>query len=312
MATEEHLKLSEKIKAVHKSLREKTKKNGPNRAWIDHLKSKATLQTYADAMKELAINHWESNDLKAVNRNAQQRNRIIWSVDYCKNYFFKIELINALRNREFRILKELEIDTDGDIESCSTSIVKINDEKIKLLDVGSCYNPFSKFTDFDVVAIDIAPAVTDVIECDFLNVQINSKANTQHHDANSKKISEMFEETFDAVVFSLLLEYLPTSEQRICCCQKAYQLLKTEGLLIIITPDSKHVGANAKLMKTWRYALALMGFGRIKYEKLEHISCMAFRKCINAEVSKRWARIHKESYMDFKIEIPQDFNAMDA
>ena len=31
--------------------------------------------------------------------------------------------------------------------------------KLVLLDVGSCYNPFSQFDEFSVTAIDIAPAV---------------------------------------------------------------------------------------------------------------------------------------------------------
>lgn len=30
---------------------------------------------------------------------------------------------------------------------------------LKLLDVGSCYNPFAAFDQFEVVAVDIAPAV---------------------------------------------------------------------------------------------------------------------------------------------------------
>jgi 25S rRNA (adenine2142-N1)-methyltransferase len=36
--------------------------------------------------------------------------------------------------------------------------------KIRLLDVGSCYDPFQQFDEFTVVAIDISPAV-EVILC---------------------------------------------------------------------------------------------------------------------------------------------------
>jgi hypothetical protein len=36
--------------------------------------------------------------------------------------------------------------------------------KIRLLDVGSCYDPFRQFDDFTVVAIDISPAV-EVFQC---------------------------------------------------------------------------------------------------------------------------------------------------
>lgn len=314
MATEEHLKLSHEIKTVHKHLRDKTKKYGAKCAWLDHLKSKTKLKSYATAMMELATNHWEPNDQKATTQNSrrspqqQQRSRIMWSVDYCREYFQQTKTITALRDREVRLLNELKAET-ATIEMKFEQ--RMAEEKIKLLDVGSCYNPFSKFEQFEVTAIDIAPATDAVIECDFLNVDIDeggSEAGISFVN-NDNKLTSLRANTYDAVVFSLLLEYMPASEQRICCCEKAYRLLKTEGILIIITPDSKHVGANAKLMKTWRYALALMGFSRVKYEKLEHITCMVFRKCIDDEVGKRWARLHKEPYMDYKIEIPQDFTA---
>lgn len=304
MATEEHLKLSHEIKTVHKHLRDKTKKYGAKQAWLEHLKSRSKLMSYATAMMELATNHWEPNDQIAVmqaSHRQQQRSRIMWSVNYCRDYFQQTELQTSLRNRELRILNELKVDT-ASIEKGFA--IRTANQKIELLDVGSCYNPFSKFDEFEVTAIDIAPAVEDVFECDFLNVEVTNE--THSIDGDKYKLTELNECAYDVIVFSLLLEYMPASEQRICCCEKAYRLLRNEGILIIITPDSKHVGANAKLMKTWRYALALMGFGRIKYEKLEHITCMVFRKCVSDEVSKRWARMHKEPYMDYKIEIPQD------
>lgn len=311
MATEEHLKLSHEIKNVHKQLRDKTKKMGAQHAWLEHLKSKSKLKSYATAMMELATNYWEPNDQKAATQNPrrqqqQQRSRIMWSVNYCREYFQQTGTITALREREMRLMNELKVLTPA-IEM-GFEMRPVGD-KITLLDVGSCYNPFSRFEEFEVTALDIAPAREDVIECDFLNVEVN--AGNMDSDASpvdtADKLTSLRENTYDAIVFSLLLEYMPASEQRICCCEKAYRLLKNEGILIIITPDSKHVGANAKLMKTWRYALALMGFSRVKYEKLEHITCMVFRKCISDEVGKRWARLHKAPYMDYKIEIPQDF-----
>lgn len=299
------MKLSHEIKTVHKHLRDKTKKFGAKHAWLEHLKSKSKLNNYATAMMELATNHWEQNDQKVAQQNSRSersRSRIMWSVNYCREYFLQTKTITALREREGRLLTEL---SEGSSPIKMEFESRKEDEKIKLLDVGSCYNPFSKFDEFDVTAIDIAPAIDDVIECDFLSVKvIESKPSTED---DKSKLTALIANTYDVIVFSLLLEYMPASEQRICCCEKAYRLLKNEGILIVITPDSKHVGANAKLMKTWRYALALMGFNRVKYEKLEHITCMVFRKCISDNIGKRWARLHKEPYMDYKIEIPQDF-----
>lgn len=310
MASEEHLKLSGEIKTLHKTLRDATRKIGRTKAWTEHLQSKAKLASYAKAMKQLAVEHWEANNLKAA-KHSTHRSRIDWAIAYCRQYFHDGTTIANLRAREQRLLAELDIPSAA--AEPSTSPVTDHGEQIRLLDVGSCYNPFEKCSDFQVCAIDIAPATDSVYECDFLNVELCASTDRlrQVSDSEPNKISALAANAFDVIVFSLLLEYLPTSEQRVKCCEKAYKLLRTEGVLLIITPDSKHCGANARLMKTWRYTLSLMGFNRIKFEKLEHITCMAFRKCSRPEIGERWARMHKEEYMEYCIEIPQDSNASD-
>ncbi|KAG7211586.1 hypothetical protein KM043_010842 [Ampulex compressa] len=112
-------------------------------------------------------------------------------------------------------------------------------------------------------------------------------------------------------------EYLPCPKQRFICCKKAYDLLKNGGVLIVISPDSKHVGANAKFMKSWRYVLSKLGFMRIKYEKMRHIHCMMYRKCTVKEVALRWAELQdlpKDDplyQVEDKIYIPQDFQKTD-
>lgn len=309
-ASEEHLKLSSEIKSLHSTLRQNTRKLGAKRAWHEHLQAKSKLQSYAHAMKELAVNHWDASDQKQAANSSkfQERSRITWTVNYCREYFLKSDLINKIRQRELRILDELKIDCTEINRMISKWQVPV--EKVKLLDVGSCYNPFKPFDEFEVTAVDIAPAIEDVFECDFLNVALGDSAVMTSEDKQPRNITQLEIKSFDVIVFSLLLEYLPTSEQRLACCEKAGKLLRDEGLLCIITPDSKHLGANAKLMKTWRYALAQIGLSRIKIEKLEHITCMVFRKCLDPEICLRWSRMHKEPYMEYVMEIPQDFNAI--
>ena len=43
--------------------------------------------------------------------------------------------------------------------------------KIRLLDVGSCYNPFQAFSEFSAVGIDICPAV-NVCVCCFCDITL--------------------------------------------------------------------------------------------------------------------------------------------
>ncbi len=307
MATKEHLILSDQIKRVHKNLRKRTKKFGAETAWMEHIKNQNQLNSYSKAMKELATSFWDSN-LKVNDMTSE--NRIEWSVNFCLNYFHDNKIRNYNRDRERRI-HELILEDPVHVELPTTSEENFT-QNIRLLDVGSCYNPFKKYEqnqNFTVTAIDISPACPDVHRCDFLNAPVFEHGHVERDPSVSASADFSFTScSYDVVIFSLLLEYMPTSEQRLNCCRKAYEILDSEGILIIITPDSKHIGANAKFMKNWRYTLALMGFSRIKYEKLVHITCMVFRKALYKEVTIRWANIHKEDYMTNDLFIPQDFN----
>lgn len=301
MASEEHLKLSSLIKDVHRQLRDDTLELGETFAWSQHLQLKHRLQIYSQAMQSLATTYWNTNTAVRNTNEAnhgKEHNRIEWAVKFCLDYFgAELLPLKYQRDRELRILSLMNTSLDqGVYDSWQSNL----NGRLKLLDVGSCYNPFLQYDEFDVTAIDIAPANPEVIECDFLSA-------TVYADSTASTGSVILQTaSYDIVVFSMLLEYMPTSGQRMVCCQKAYDLLRPEGVLIVITPDSKHEGANARLMKNWRYTLACMGFSRIKIEKMEHITCMAFRKAISKEVAQRWAKLHYEEWMVEAIQIPQD------
>ncbi|XP_055639289.1 S-adenosylmethionine sensor upstream of mTORC1 [Toxorhynchites rutilus septentrionalis] len=293
MASEEQLALSNMIKAVHQSLRDLSKCSDPSQVWEQHVRNQKELDRYATAMFKLATSHW---DKTMETTNKKENCRIQWVMNACRNYFFTRNLA-IYRDKDERVMKEM-----NENYVCSEEPYPI--EKIKLLDVGSCYNPFADFPEADVTAIDIAPATDTVMYCDFLTIPL--KETPPFHSNN--RVEGLPPMYFDAVVFSLMLEYIPTSGQRMHCCQKAYDVLKPEGLLLIVTPDSCHQGANAKLMKNWRYSLGLLGFARVKIEKLQHITCMAFRKCLVKEVSQQWCAANQEDYMEPALYIPQDFN----
>ena len=108
-------------------------------------------------------------------------------------------------------------------------------------------------------------------------------------------------ELFHVIVFSLLLSYFPSAIQRWECCRKAYQLLRPNGLLLIITPDSSHQNKNAAMMKSWKNGIESLGFVRWKYEKQTHLHCMAFRKVAPCHSCNRGNGDAEMMY------IPQDF-----
>ncbi|KAK2588838.1 hypothetical protein KPH14_001708 [Odynerus spinipes] len=299
MATEEHKRLANIVKQVHAVLRKECEEYGAETAWRRHLTRNDILQKYVASMKDLATTHWKGNNTDSLSGTYC---RIEWIKSQCKEYFFNGGK-EKYSDREFGIkakMGELSIDNTNKSTSltseqnCYTNKVLSNETnekftKVSVLDVGSCYNPFETETTFDVTAIDLVAAPPTVLQCDFLNINIGKE---KILSIDKTQILQLPEESFDVVVFSLLLEYMPCPEQRYLCCSKAYSLLKKNGILFIISPDSKHVGANVKLIKSWR-------------------------KCIYKEVALRWAKMQTFVQDDVlyqsenKIFIPQDFKTVE-
>ncbi|XP_026761536.2 S-adenosylmethionine sensor upstream of mTORC1 [Galleria mellonella] len=288
MASEEHKEIAEFLKNVHLSLRKSSAKIGAEKAWLEHCKNQDILKTYAHYMEKLATIHWQASSNSAL---TDATSRITWSADVCFDYFISKSFMKY-RHKEHEIAEKLNIPFN--MEESFTY-------PMKLIDVGSCYNPFKIYDFFDVLAIDLYPANDSVQQCDFLHVSIGNTVSI-----NNNKVKQLKEDYFEVVTFCFLLEYIPSSKLRIKACENAYKLLKPGGLLIINTPDSKHVGANYKIMKCWRYTLSCIGFTRIKYEKSKHMHSMAFRKALCKDTAVRWAKIYKEPYMEYVIHIPQD------
>lgn len=300
MASTEQKELANYIKSVHHSLRVESKKRGVKEAWQMHCKQKDVLEKYAKAMQQLATGFWKTDD--------NSESRINWIIIHCKKYFLEGG-IAVEREKEWRKSNRIFGMENSDAYIGHTT----SPDKIYLLDVGSCYNPFGKFSLFEVFAIDLTPACSDVLQCDFINAEVCA-CSVDYNIEEHIKIKHIPQNMFNVVVFSLLLEYIPSPFERFVCCKKAYQCLKPEGLLFIVTPDSKHATANASLMKQWRITLAHLGFCRIYYEKLPHIHCMAFRKDINARVMEMWAdnmatkfsKVTNEINPGYSLAIPQD------
>lgn len=237
----------------------------PEEQWREHLADTHTLTTYSRAMHALATGPWATKQGEC--------DRIQWCVDRCDEYY-KLEVQKLLLKDRRRLshgmatLLPLEL-IPGSEEGVASLVQELNSRKWKLLDVGSCYNPFAAYPQFDVTAIDISPATDAVHKCDFLTAPISP------HPSSHAEIEAV---AYDVVIFSLLLSYFPSPKQRLKCCQNAHKLLRTHGLLLIITPDSSHQNRHAALMKGWKEAIEAIGFHRWRYEKSTHLHCMAFRK----------------------------------
>jgi len=196
-----------------------------------------------------------------------------------------------------------------------TTVDNPHGTRIKLLDVGSCYNPIGRSSNtdvFDVTALDLYPADPSVYQCDFLNIAIGdhdsqpqiipaqqSETNTDSvlpQGRDKQRLASLPKGSFDVVTMSLVLNYLPSPEQRLTMIRNARALLRTPpvpvlgpsgeiinsphsgGLLLIAEKESifgslesciETVGQNKMaLLSSWKQAIINEGFSLVKYQVL--------------------------------------------
>ena len=128
--------------------------------WSEHVRKDSLLQRYSHSMHLLATSVWPPRQLDVTDDGAGD-DRIAWCTEVCKEYFLDGRLAKLLQKdlRRLEFKREtvahpllLPQDPQQFIESTFP-------KPWSLLDVGSCYNPFSKHSDlFTVTALDIAPA----------------------------------------------------------------------------------------------------------------------------------------------------------
>lgn len=261
MTREDQQELVAVIRGVHEKLRLDYQTNGDgDQVWRDHCQDRETRRKYAESMLQLATTVWPYKD------------RIEWCYQTLRSYFFEGGLEHSLR----RHYRKMGLPcSDCDLEQARRQLA-LTSGKVRLLDVGSCYNPFGTYDDIDALAVDLTPATKDVVECDFLKLRV--VPGPVEVNKLATPLEALQEGSFEVVIFCLVLEYLPSCAQRWSFCRKAAALLRPNGLLFIVTPDSKHQQRNAAMIASWRKALEHIGLLRIRYEKRQHLHCMAFRK----------------------------------
>ncbi|XP_019748884.1 S-adenosylmethionine sensor upstream of mTORC1 isoform X2 [Hippocampus comes] len=250
----EQEKLSGVVKNVHRKLRRKYREVGDfDKIWREHCEDEQTLSEYAVAMKNLADNHW------AV--NCEKEGRIDWCHSVCQEYFRDGGMKRMLEKDEKSASFSAGLTEASASGRPSSSIQRPGAHmgKIRLLDVGSCFNPFKKFDEFLTVGIDIVPAVELQRPLQLTGDAVEAFLRHLHNP-----IDALPGQLFHVVVFSLLLSYFPSPYQRWICCKKAHELLDLHGLLLIITPDSSHQNRHALMMRSWRVAVESLGFKRYK------------------------------------------------
>jgi hypothetical protein len=191
-------------------------------------------------------------------------------------------------------MDEVMVEIQGDSEFGTPDRSAVG-RRVKVFDVGSCWDYYgSHFTRawpgglrVETVACDLRPSVPSVYECDWLRVDIASSGRVVAEPREGSifhRLLAVEAHDVDALVFSLVLSYVPTPEQRGEMVRRARLVLKNrgEGLLFIMTPHStdKTRGApqNAlPILKEWRKSIEYLGFERVIYDRQKSLHCLAFR-----------------------------------
>jgi 25S rRNA (adenine(2142)-N(1))-methyltransferase, Bmt2 len=227
-----------------------------------------SLEVYAEAANSMGKKVW-----------VQQGN--LWMEDFSINFFRRngarkdyLKAINHNPDGEGQrematalprdlMLEETFIkDTEG--ASKAVDMLQTNSHParlIRLVDVGSCYNPIGKSANqaaFSVTPLDLCPVDPSVYQCDFLDLEIGPRGSVpeivpaatavSEHSENFTAVSSGIENgteksteskspkllrlpaaSYDVVAMSLVLNYLPTPALREKMIKKARQLLIPPG-----------------------------------------------------------------------------------
>ncbi|KAJ0069881.1 hypothetical protein NL108_016044, partial [Boleophthalmus pectinirostris] len=124
-----------------------------DKIWREHCEDEQTLSEYANAMKNLADHHWT--------RKCEGEGRIEWCRSVCQEYFLDGGMKKMIEKDEKTAAASLGLNSVTANSPSHSSVPSWASQmgKMRLLDVGSCFNPFLKFDEFLTVGIDIVPAV---------------------------------------------------------------------------------------------------------------------------------------------------------
>ncbi|CAE7177352.1 Samtor, partial [Symbiodinium pilosum] len=128
-----------------------------------------------------------------------------------------------------------------------------------LLDVGSSYGAFFGHG-FNVVALDLAPAHPEVLEGDFLQVEVAEAKELRKLDGAGRLLS-LKAGGFDAVVMSLVLSFLPTPALRREMLDRARRCLRTGGALLLVEKTSLAPTDRTGTSQRQRFEEALLAAG---------------------------------------------------
>ena len=266
---------------------------GADGEWPEVIAShEGSLVSYADAATFMGEKRW-----------VQRGHR--WIVDILHQFWFgKLALSSWRRLRMKQRGRTAGADVsvsraiDEEIAGLASPLLSADTERIRLLDVGSCFNPFAAYPSLEVTAVDLEPRHHSVYAADFLSVDVTEEGVTQVQtqgrvvgvDAEEQegekqhpprhrgcRLTALLRYSYHGVVMSLVLSYLPSAREREDMVAKAREVLvhgrpeqpHAGGVLMIAEKASVFPSSGtlySRFVATWKRALGRLGFSVVRYE----------------------------------------------
>jgi hypothetical protein len=253
---------------------------GGESAYLEKTRDKTALENYGFAAVDMGKRAWVAEGMRWMET---------YSMDYFKEGLAKKLHLKSTKAAYARERNEpMPAAVADDLSSSLVSNLVTQGSKLKLLDIGSCYDPFRNCASkdsFDVTAVDLWPQSPTVYKCDFLSVEwgprLTEPVTTVEDGIHN--LHQLPESTYDIATISLVLSYLPTSSQRVEMLRCARRSLVKpgcghsdnahhKGLLLIMEKDSifgrSGVKGKENLLREWKESISNIGFELAAYQRM--------------------------------------------
>lgn len=126
-------------------------------------------------------------------------------------------------------------------------------------------------------------------------------------DATGRRLQGIQHGSAHALIFSLVLSYLPTPQMRFDALVKAHDVLENHGLLVVLSTRTQGSRNKGNWIRDWVTSIESIGFVRVHQTIQSKLVGLSFRKCTREGGTMdetRWNEIRKQ--MSEKLTILAD------
>ena len=196
--------------------------------WAEAADDEDANRRYAEAASQIGVRPWVQEGIE-------------WCSEQCRRFFHGGGALTLARKEAARRswqargapLSEAETEAVVAALRANADVVRPAERPVRLLDVGSCGSMFDGQRDISCDACDLCPSSghPTTMQCDFLRLEIGDAASARvvapSADFPGGLLRKLPAASYDAIVFSLVLSYLPLAKQRGAMIARARRLLPT-------------------------------------------------------------------------------------